>query len=69
MNKHEGSSFKEYLESLPDETAEGPDGNIHVMPKAGPKHIESKDCWCEPEVIQDARAEGGCLAYLHKEMQ
>ena len=30
------------------------DGNIHVMPTHGTmEHIESKDCWCAPELVQD----------------
>ena len=45
------------------------DGNVHVMPDQGPKHIESKDCWCNPDIIEDARDKKGCIAYLHKEIQ
>ena len=45
------------------------DGNVHVMPELGPEHLESKDCWCEPELIEDAAEYGGCKAYLHKELQ
>jgi len=48
---------------------EKPDGNVHVMPEYGPKHIESKDCWCEPEAIEDATGIGGSICYLHKEIQ
>lgn len=46
-----------------------PDGNVHTMPMDGPEHLESKDCWCKPDIIQDSRLEGGCIAYLHKESQ
>lgn len=46
-----------------------PDGNIHVMPDYGPKHFESKDCWCEPELIEDASENGGTKCFLHKELQ
>lgn len=45
------------------------DGNVHVMPTHGPEHYENKDCWCEPELIEDATAEGGKKCYLHKEVQ
>lgn len=46
------------------------DGNVHTMPidsfilKA---HVESKDCWCEPELIGDYSAVGGVKHYLHRE--
>lgn len=46
-----------------------PDGNVHVMPDYGPEHIESKDCWCEPELIADETPHGGSKCYLHKELQ
>ena len=46
-----------------------PDGNVHVMPTHGPEHIESKDCWCEPEIIEDETENGGVKCYLHKELQ
>lgn len=26
------------------------DGNIHVVPTEGKPHIESKECWCHPEL-------------------
>ena len=68
-NKHQGSSFQSYLAEQPTVDNEGPDGNVHCMPKSGPEHTESVDCWCEPEVIQDSSNEGGCKAYLHKEVQ
>ena len=66
-NKHTGSSFQSYLDELTTKDVEGHDGNVHCMPKAGREHLESKDCWCGPEIIQDATADGGCLAYLHNE--
>ena len=46
-----------------------PDGNVHVMPTHGPEHIESKDCWCEPELKEDYELEGGKKLYVHKELQ
>lgn len=46
-----------------------PDGNVHVMPTHGPEHINSAECWCQPELIGDYEAEGGVKAYLHKEIQ
>lgn len=46
-----------------------PDGNVHTMPLDGPKHEESKDCWCEPELVADETANGGVKCYLHKEIQ
>jgi len=33
------------------------------------EHIESPDCWCEPELIADHTNEGGTKAYLHREEQ
>lgn len=49
--------------------SQNPDGNVHTMPTEGPKHIESKDCWCEPELIDDFASSGGVKLYLHKELQ
>lgn len=46
-----------------------PDGNVHTMPLDGPEHIESADCWCEPELIGDFEHSGGVKCYLHKELQ
>jgi len=46
-----------------------PDGNVHTMPIGGPEHVESKDCWCEPELVADETASGGVKCYLHKELQ
>ncbi len=46
-----------------------PDGNVHTMPVAGPPHVESADCWCEPELVADYSEEGGVKCYLHKEIQ
>lgn len=45
------------------------DGHVHVMPKDGPEHFENKDCWCEPELIEDFTDQGGKKCYLHKELQ
>lgn len=43
------------------------DGNIHVMPTSGTiEHIESKDCWCEPELIQDIDDEHDKKVWSHK---
>lgn len=46
-----------------------PDGNVHTMPTSGPEHEESKDCWCEPELLEDYSSENGVKCYLHKEIQ
>lgn len=46
-----------------------PDGNVHTVPSIGPEHIESKDCWCEPELIGDYANDNGVKHYLHKELQ
>jgi hypothetical protein len=46
-----------------------PDGNVHTMPTSGPEHIESADCWCEPELVGDYAHEGGVKCYVHKEVQ
>lgn len=65
-----GTDFKEWLARQPEQYIEGPDGNVHCIPTHEiDDHIESEKCWCEPEVIQDARDEGGCIAYLHRERQ
>lgn len=45
------------------------DGNVHVMPTQSPEHVESKDCWCEPELIEDYTSQGGSQVWLHKELQ
>jgi hypothetical protein len=46
-----------------------PDGNVHTVPFPGRKHLESRDCWCEPELVGDYTGEGGCSHYLHREDQ
>ncbi len=46
-----------------------PDGNIHTMPVDGRPHIESSDCWCGPDLIEDYSDSGGFKLYLHKEFQ
>lgn len=47
-----------------------PDGNVHVMPRAEKDtHIESPNCFCEPELIGDYRSTGGCRLYMHREKQ
>jgi len=33
------------------------------------EHIESAECWCEPELIGDHESEGGAKHYLHREIQ
>lgn len=48
-----------------------PDGNVHVVPTGGqnPEHIESKDCWCQPELRDDYSDTGGVKLYVHGEIQ
>lgn len=46
-----------------------PDGDVHTMPTHGPKHEESKDCWCNPELAGDYTDDGGVKHYVHKELQ
>lgn len=46
-----------------------PDGNVHTMPTHGPKHLESQECWCDPELMGDFTNEGGVKHFLHKEIQ
>ena len=44
-----------------------PDGNVHAVPTNGSmKHIESKDCWCEPAIIQDVDDEYEKQVWSHK---
>ncbi len=62
-------SFHKYLDSLPTKDVEDIDGHVHVIPKSGRAHLETKDCWCAPEIIQDGTDTGGFLCYLHKEVQ
>lgn len=57
------------METPPKSIQKTIDGNVHVMPTHGPEHIESKDCWCEPELIGDETENGGVKCYLHKELQ
>lgn len=57
------------METPPKSIQKTIDGNVHVMPTHGPEHIESKDCWCEPELIEDETENGGVKCYLHKELQ
>lgn len=45
-----------------------PDGHVHTVPTFT-KHFESKDCWCEPELIDDFTANGGKKHFLHREEQ
>lgn len=53
-----------------EEKSKEPDGNVHAMKvDIGVLHEESKDCWCEPELIEDATENGGVKCYLHKETQ
>lgn len=43
------------------------DGNIHVIPASGKmEHFESKDCWCEPILIQDIDDEHDKQVWTHK---
>jgi hypothetical protein len=46
-----------------------PDGHVHTVPTGEPEHYESKDCWCEPELVEDFTETGGRKLYLHKEAQ
>ncbi len=46
-----------------------PDGNVHTVPMSGPDHIESKDCWCAPDLVGDYSDEGGAKHFVHKELQ
>lgn len=41
------------------------DGNIHVVPDDG-KHIESKDCWCEPRLSAAIDEEHNKEVWVHK---
>lgn len=44
-----------------------PDGNIHVIPAEGTmEHVESKDCWCEPTLIQAIDDEHDKEVWAHK---
>jgi hypothetical protein len=42
--------------------------DIHCMPNDG-KHECSKDCWCQPELVEDYRDQGGNRLYVHRELQ
>lgn len=43
------------------------DGNIHVIPLYGPlNHEESKNCWCEPILVQDIDEEHDKQVWVHK---
>jgi hypothetical protein len=42
------------------------DGNIHVIPTHGTKHEETKDCWCDPTLIQDIDDEHDKQVWSHK---
>lgn len=44
------------------------DGNVHTMPLEK-DHVESVDCWCEPELIGDYTSEGGVKHFLHRDTQ
>lgn len=57
------------LNSLVDKLSGAPDGNVHTMPSHGLKHIESVQCWCEPELTGDYANVGGVKHYSHKEVQ
>lgn len=43
------------------------DGNIHVVPTISSiPHIESKDCWCEPDLIQPIDVDHDKEVWSHK---
>lgn len=44
------------------------DEDIHCMPVAG-GHVNSKKCWCEPELTEDYRDQGGRRLWVHREIQ
>lgn len=46
-----------------------PDGHVHVMPRAGRKHVEDGRCWCEPELSEDYTDQGGRKMFVHRETQ
>lgn len=48
-----------------------PDGHVHVIPTGGqnPEHLESPQCWCEPELLEDYTDRGGTKVFVHKEIQ
>lgn len=47
---------------------ESPDGNIHVIPLDRPDHIESKECFCEPELsYKDSDTDKE--VWVHRQMQ
>ena len=64
MNKHIGSTFVD-----DDIMKVDSDGHVHTIPIDGPEHSESKECWCEPILMDDYTEQGGCKHYLHKEQQ
>lgn len=43
------------------------DNNIHVLPTVSTMpHKESKDCWCEPILLQDIDEEHDKQVWSHK---
>jgi len=43
------------------------DGNIHVIPtESSMPHQESKDCWCEPELVQPIDDEHDKEVWAHR---
>lgn len=43
------------------------DGNIHVVPTDGEMdHLESKDCWCVPTMIQEIDSDHRHRVFTHK---
>lgn len=43
------------------------DNNIHVIPTISKMpHTESKDCWCEPTLIQEIDEEHNKQVWSHK---
>lgn len=61
-------SAQEYVADFVDGVTR-PDGNVHTVPTHGREHVESKDCWCQPEMIEDCTKQGGTKCYLRREVQ
>lgn len=71
MTKEEGiaANFTPASQTYLRRAMSQPDGNVHVMPTHGSEHEETKDCWCEPELIEDCTSNGGKQCWLHREIQ
>lgn len=51
------------------QSKEEADGNVHTIPLDGKEHVESKFCWCDPELDADYTEQGGVQHYSHRELQ